>query len=171
MDMNPPVKVSRFEQLEAGDLFIFMNDRAPCYAIKSQKDPKNGDPEGLVILGPQFPYDAEECFLMPWRASMALSFGKDYSVILPTRPSAWKESGSMRAAVHLAAAEDQLFICANAGPSPSNFYQAYVEMKSGRIIPGRLHATALFTNEWEITVPGPDGRARSILKYPKVQTP
>jgi hypothetical protein len=146
MEINPTVKVARFEQLEPGDLFIFVNDRAPCYAIKSQKDPKTGDPEGLVILGPQFPYDAEESFLMPWRAASALCFGKNYTVLLPTQPSAWKESGSTRGAVHLAVSEEQLFICTNAGLSPQDFHQAYVEMKTGRIVPERLGVKALLGN-------------------------
>ena len=166
MEISPEVKVARFEQLEPGDLFIYMNDRAPCFALKTQKDTQSGDDEGLVILGPQFPYDAEESFLMPWRAATALSYGKDYTVVLPTKPSAWKTTGSTRAAVHLAIAEGEVFVCANGGLSPSDFYQAYVEMKTGRIIPKRLHATALFTNEWEIVIPGPDGRSRTLLKYP-----
>ncbi len=59
MEIYPPVRVARFEQLDPGDLFVYPHERGSCIALKTEK-PANGDRNYMVVLGPHFPYEAEE---------------------------------------------------------------------------------------------------------------
>jgi len=163
MEIFPSVTVGRFEQIQPGDLFVFLGERN-CYAIKTEK-PSNGDRSGLVVLGPAFPYPANESFLLPWQGANVVSHGKNFSVLLPTDPAAWFETGSTREPVCLAVHEGKVFVCANGGPSPGHFFQCYVELETGKIIEGRLPGAA-YTNQWEIVITHPKLPPRTLLKFP-----
>jgi hypothetical protein len=165
MKIVPPIRTERFEKLEPGELFLFMEHDYQFYALKTQQ-PSSGDRSQFVVLGPTFPERFTEAFLLPWAATTALSFGKEYSILLPTNAASWSSNGPNREPVCLAIAEDKPYVCVNGGPSPSNFFQCFVDMETGAIIERNLPGHPVFTNTWEIAISQDHQRPRSIVKYP-----
>jgi hypothetical protein len=163
MEVFPSARVCRFEQVQPGDLFVYLGQQN-SYAIKTEK-PINGDRSKVVMLGPKFPYEADEALILPWQAATVISYGRDFFVSLPTDPGAWFESGSTREPVCLALHEGKAFVCANGGPSPRHFFQCYVELGSGKVIEDRFSGAA-YTNRWEIIVPHSKLPFHTLLKFP-----
>ena len=165
MEIVPPVRVARFEQLEPGELFIYFDAKQTLYALKTQQ-PASGDRSAMVLLGPSFIQDIEESFLVPWQPATVLSFGRNFSVLPSLDPTSWSLAGSTRRPVFLAVADENVYICTNGGPSPQHYLPCFVEVKTGAIIEGRLPGSAAFTATWEIALLSTKHPPRSILKYP-----
>lgn len=165
MEIVPSVRVTRFEQLEPGELFIYMDGTHTFYALKTQP-PATGDKSTMVVLGPSFPEDLKEAFLLPWQPATVLSLGKNFSILPSLDPASWSLQGPGRAPVCLAVAEGSTFICANGGASPQRYFACFVEVETGAIVEGRLQGHAVFTGAWEIAVQSPNHPPRSILRYP-----
>lgn len=165
MDVIPPIKAARFEQLEPGDLFIYSSPRGSCFALKTEK-PANHDNCLMAMLGPSFPYEINEAFLLPWEATTVISFGKNYSLILPSDPQAWFVSGNTRNPVCLAVSGEEVYLCMNAGHSPQRYLGWFVELKSGRLIEGKLPGIMAYTGTWEMALLNAKLPPRTILKYP-----
>jgi hypothetical protein len=165
MEIVPPVRVARFEQLEPGELFIYIDGTQKFYALKTQQ-PSSGDRSTMVLLGPSFIQDIKESILVPWQPVTVLSFGKSFSVLPSLDLASWSLAGSTRQSVCLAVADADVYICTNGGSSPHQYFPCFVEVKTGAIIEGHLPGTAAFTATWEIAVLGTKHPPRSILKYP-----
>lgn len=165
MEIVPPVQTARFEQIEPGDLFIYLDGRETFYALKTQQ-PANGDGSAMVLLGPSFIQNIAESFLVPWRPVTVLSLGKSFSILPSLDPAAWSPTGPSRTPVCLAVADESVYICTNGGPSPQQYFPCFVEARTGAIVEGRIPSLAAFTNTWEIAVLDANHPPRSILKYP-----
>jgi hypothetical protein len=165
MEIVPPVQTARFEQLKAGDLFIYMDGRQTFYALKTQ-EPANGDRSAMVLLGPSFIGGTAESFIIPWQPVMVLSLGKSFSILLSLESASWSPTGPNRTPVCLAVAGEDTYICTNGGPSPQDYFPCFVNVKTGAIVERGLSGSAAFTNSWEIAVLGANHPPRSILKYP-----
>lgn len=165
--MIPPVRTTRFEQLESGDLFIYMDGRQTFYALKTQQ-PASGDRSTMVLLGPSFIQNVAESFLVPWQPVTVLSFGKGFSILPSLDPASWSSTGPSRTPVCLAVAGENIYICTNGGPSPQHYFPCFVDLNTGAILEQRLPSSAAFTNTWEIAVLDANHPPRSILKYPPV---
>jgi hypothetical protein len=165
MDVIPPVRATRFEQLDAGDLFLILDAGTPSYAIKTAR-PSNGDRSSMVLLGPTFVQDVKESFIAPWRSTTVLSFGKNFSILLSANPTAWSSSGPGREPVCLAIAENDTFVCTNGGMSPEHYLPCFVEVKTGVIVERRPSGSIAFTTTWEIALLSANGPPFSVLKYP-----
>lgn len=163
MEINPPARVTRFAKLEPGDLFIILDYSATYYAIKTQ--PVDGD-DFFVSLGPTFGESVEEPFLLAGRSATVVSFGKNYSVLLPLEASAWTEKVPERRSVCLALSSDGTYIRANRGPSPLQANMCYLDVKSGKLTQGLGSGGVAYTTTWEIAALGANHPPRSILKYP-----
>jgi hypothetical protein len=165
MEIVPSVKVARFEQLEPGELFIYLDGKQTFYALKTQQ-PASGDRSTMVLLGPSFIQDIKESFLVPWQPVTVLSFGKSFSILPSLDPTSWSTTGSTRQPVCLAVADESVYICTNGGSSPHHYFSCFVEVKTGAIVEGHLPGMAAFTTAWEIAVLGAKHPPCSILKYP-----
>jgi hypothetical protein len=95
MEIIPSAVVTRFEKLEPGDLFLYMQGEHKFYASKTQQPPA-GDRSTMVTLGPSLLLNSAESFLLPWQAVTVLSLGKNFSILLPTEVSAWSAMGPNR---------------------------------------------------------------------------
>jgi hypothetical protein len=168
MDVFPDVTISRFEQLEPGDLFIYLDDRAACFALKTEK-PANGDRNEMVLLGPEFPNDISEPTILPWKPATVVSLGKHYTIRLPTDPASWLLQGDRHKAVCLAVCGKDIYVCANGGTSQGHYFACYVELRTGKIVGASLNGITAFTNTWEILLGGSEKAQRSILKYPHAE--
>ncbi|MDB5430495.1 MAG: hypothetical protein JWP35_1611 [Caulobacter sp.] len=118
----------------------------------------------MVILGPNFPHGADEAFLLSWQPTTVVSFGRDFTVLLPTGPAAWNFDKPTRKPVSLAVSGDRTFVCVDGGQSPQHFFQCYVDLNTGEVVEGRALGIAAFTTSWEIVALDPRLGARSILK-------
>jgi hypothetical protein len=165
MDVIPPARVTRFEQLDAGDLFLYLQGREYFYALKTEK-PKNGDQSQMVVLGPTFFGEVAESFLVAWQPATVVSFGKSCSILLSNDPASWASAGSTRSPVCLAVSGDNAYICTNGGPSLHHYLPCFVDVQTGAIVERQLPELAAFTNTWEIAVLGANHPPREILKYP-----
>jgi hypothetical protein len=162
MEIVPAARTTRFEQLEAGERFIYMDGRQTFYA----QQPATGDRSTMVLVGPSFIQDVAESFLVPWQPVTVLSFGKSFSILPSLDPAAWSATGPSRTPVCLAIADENVYICTNGGHSPQHYFACFVDVKTGAIVEGRLPRSAAFTNSWEIAVLAANHLPRSILKYP-----
>jgi hypothetical protein len=165
MEIIPPARATRFELLEPGDLFVYMDGQQTFYALKTQQ-PASGDRSTMVLLGPSFVQDIAESFLVPWQAVTVLSLGKNFSIFLPTDAASWSPTGPSRKPVCLAIAEENTYICTNGGPSPQHYFPCFVDVRTGAIVERRPSGSAAFTTNWEIAVLGANHPPRTILKYP-----
>jgi hypothetical protein len=165
MEIIPPARVTRFEQLEPGELFLYLEGRQRFYALKTER-PKSGDQSQMVLLGPTFFGEIAESFLVAWQPATVVSFGKNCSILLSNGPESWVSTGSTRRPVCLAIAGEKTYICTNGGSSPHDYFPSYVDVKTGGIIEARLPDSAAFTNTWEIAVLGNNHPTRTILRYP-----
>jgi hypothetical protein len=165
MEIIPPVRATRFEQLEPGDLFIFMDRQHAFFALKTQQPP-TGDRSTMVLLGPTFIGDVAESFLVPWQPATVLSLGKAFSILPSLDTVSWSPTGPNRTPVCLAVVGEDVYICTNGGPSPQHYIPCFVDIKTGAIIERHLPGIPAFTNTWEIAVLHANHPPQSILKYP-----
>lgn len=165
MQIVPQAKTTRFEQLEPGELFVFLRIKVPCLALKTAKSP-NSDKNEAVLLGPTFPYDLKEAVILPWDTTTVVSYGQNWTVRLPIDPAAWFEDGDTRAPVCLALAGDEVFVCANGADNQFRFFQCFVNLRTGEILENQLPNIGAFTRTWEIVVNMGGPEPQSLINYP-----
>jgi hypothetical protein len=165
MQALPSVKIERYEQLKPGDLFSFRHHKTTSFALKCAKN-RDGDPEEMVILGPHFPYPQPVAAIVPWEAVTVVSYGSDFTVMLPTNPDSWVENGGTEKAVCLAVGKDGNFICADGGKVPGMHALCFVDVATGRILDKGRPSMALYTYDWAIGVPGPGSKLTELVRFP-----
>lgn len=164
MEIFPPVNVARFDKLAPGDLFICPHESGSFFALKTE-EPTKSDSDCAVVLGPHFPYGPKESALMNLQHKTVISFGDNYSILLPTEPDLWLFSGNMRKPVCVAVCEQNVYVCTNGSASPEHFFQCFVEFSTGKLVEGRLSGPVAYTNNWEIVIPHQRLLQRTLLKY------
>lgn len=165
MKTIPPTLAIRFEQLEPGDVFLFLEGQQNVYALKTAKT-ADRDQNEMVLLGPTFLQESAESYLLPWQPATVLSFGKACSILLPTDPAAWSTVGPSPIPVCLAVSGDKTYLCTNGAESPRRYFPCFVDTSTGEVIERRLPGTAVYTNTWELAILGANHPPRTILKYP-----
>jgi hypothetical protein len=169
LNIVPPITIARFEQLEPGELFSYtLRDRSG-FGVKTQ-EPPNGDKNCFVALGPEFPYEAEESFLMPWQRMTVVSFGCDYTLILASDAKTWFIDGDRRSRVCVAISDGKAYVCTNGGMSPQQFFPCFVELTTGAIVEHSLPGTTVYTYAWEMAFISPNMPPYTILKYGRERT-
>jgi hypothetical protein len=166
MMIAPKLVVTRYAQLEAGDLCIFPDGDASFVALKVQK------PDGdilVVPIGPRFPGGFEDPSLIDAPAATVLSFGKEYTLQLPTRPESWsfETPGPQTHCIVLTA--EGAFLRVNFGLQGQGFRPCYIAMATGTIVQHRMEYIAPpglkgFVLEWELLTN--EAEPRRILAYP-----
>lgn len=164
MQVSPTVSVARFEQLQPADLFVLLGHSGPCYALKTAQ-PANGDRSEMVLLGPTFPHAIEESVVVPWDAATVVSYGQNYTLLLPTEPSAWFEEGNTRTPACLTISGSDVFICTNGAGRIGHFFQCFVNLRTGEIVENRLPGVCAFTRSWGIVAEGAGREPCSMLRY------
>jgi hypothetical protein len=164
MQIFPPVRVTEFDHLEPGELFIYAYDDGACFGLKTEKS-ASSDRNSIVVLGPHFPDAPNESFILNWQPGTVVSYGRNYSILLPCDPASWFLRGSLRNPVCIAVQEQSVFVCTNGGIYPQRFLQCFVEFSTGKVIERILSNHTAYTNNWEIVIPNADFSARSLLKY------
>jgi hypothetical protein len=165
MDLVPAVRAIPFEALQPGELFICADKHQTFYALRTDQPITEGS-NTLVPLGPIFPQEATESFLVPWRPTSVLSISQRV-LILPSLDSTdWSLKGPSRTPVCLAVADEEPYICANGGPSPQHYLPCFVSLRTGTIIERRLPGPVAFTSHWEIAALSDGYPPRTVVKFP-----
>jgi len=165
MKIIPAARAIRFEQLEPGDLFLFVEHGT--FALKA-KQKNAGARNEMAVLGPNF-LDGGGPFLLGWQATTVLSFGKYLSILLPSDPSAWSGVPGNPSQVSLAVGEQKKFIRVNGGSSPNHYVPCLVDIETGEILERQSPGHIIYTNVWEIAAVSSSHPPRTILKYPLPQ--
>ncbi len=163
MNIVPALRVTRFEQLAPGELFILFSGSERFYALKTKAPNEHSEPQ-MVVLGPRFIAGDNESFLLAWQASTVLSYGKDFSVVPSSHPDHWFDEGSRRTPVCLAISEERAYICTNGAHSPAMFTPRYVEMATGTV-EHRL-SNPVFTTHWRIEIVSSGREPLVLLHFP-----
>jgi len=168
----PSLRVTRFAQLEPGDLFI-LRRREERYVGLTVHDATEEGQKLLLPIGPTLPNFMTYPTLISDPGATVISFGKDYTARLPIGPGAWEDDEPPAAVTAIAVAEDGVFLRCNFSNHPHHFQACYVDLKDGEIcatgrgrgaVYARPNGIRAFATHWDfITIEEP---ARSILTYP-----
>lgn len=164
----PPMRAARFEQLEAGELFIYLEYGKRSYALKTLPHAAVGQ-AGLVLLGPSFIDNLTESFLVSWQPATVLSLGRNFAVLPGLDPASWSTTGPSRVPVCLAVAGSDMYVCTNGASSPRHYQPFYVDIRSGAVLTSPLPSMTAYTNSWEIITVCESHPPRSVLRYPLLQ--
>lgn len=133
MKVQPVLKVDRFAQLAPGDLFIFNHNNGSCMALKVA-DPANDGDKLILPLGPTFPAGISGPTLMSPQDMTVVSFGKDYTLKLPTEATGWVVSEPAPNLHCFVVNERGVYARANFAPPGKSFRWCFVEIGSGSIL-------------------------------------
>jgi hypothetical protein len=170
MKVAPDLKVTRYAQLKAGELFLYSHENGFSVAIAAVNPLELGDLY-IVTLGPKFPAAmAGPTIHAPKGGSSLLSYGIDYVLRLPAGSQAWSSEPPADGLPCVAVAQEDIYIRANAAPPGRGFHPCYVSAKQGRIL-GSSNVMQyfplrdpIFALEWEILTT--EEKPRTILSCP-----
>lgn len=170
MLIDPKVTVTRFAQLQPGDLFIYPSANDGFVALKVKA------PDGdmmFVPMGPRFPDGLAYPRLLDEPRGIVISFGKGYTLHLPTRPESWRSEEPSPETHCIVVADDGLHVRANFIPPSEGYKPCYIALQTGTIVTavsGRMQPYVAprghmsFALEWELVTQEPE--PRRILAYP-----
>jgi len=172
MEVVTKPKVTRFAQLQPGDLFIFQHPAGTSVAVKATDPVSDGDPLAVVV-GPSFPVGPARPMLYNPSQTTVVSFGKDYTIRLPSSADGWRTNEPPAEADFIVVTDaGGVFLRANFR-APAAFSPCYVDMSSGEILcnkagrqyiePREIKAFAL---AWELLTN--EQKPRPIFSYPIV---
>jgi hypothetical protein len=154
--VEPWLRSCRFNQLTAGDLFIYMHDNGSCIGLKVV-DPTDNDEPLLLPFGPTFPNGLDGPYLLPRQNANVISFGKEYVLKLPVHAEGWsqleptkKHSAFLQLAKHISFEQIVLI-------DPVTFRACYVDLMTGRI--------QVKENGWHREVMRPPGAMGVALEW------
>jgi len=142
-----------------------LSERGNCVALKTQQVP-NGDGNLIALLGPTFPSSNQAPILVEWQATTTVSFGQNYSVLLPTDPSAWSMNAPPNNILCLVQSYDKLYLRIDGSTQPGRYFPCFIELATGALIERHLPGILAYALEWEFVATPVEGTGRSILKYP-----
>ncbi len=172
MRIVPALKVTRFAQLEPGELFIFHHTEGSCVAIVAA-DPIENDEKIPVALGPSLPRSINYPSLIPGIPGAVICFGKDYLIRLPVHANGWLNAPPGPEKHCILVTEQGTYIRANFNLQQNPYRECYIDIATGMIFsegsgPFQRYATPrgshAFATEWEITTS--ESEPRVILAYP-----
>jgi hypothetical protein len=164
MLIDPTLAVMRFAQLRPGDLFIYPYKNDGFVALKVEA------PDGdnlFVPMGPRFPDGLAYPRLLDEPRSTIISFGKGYTLQLPTRPECWRSEEPSPDTHCIVVGEDEVYVRASFVPPPEGYKACYIALKTGTIVTaGSGHmqpytaprGPVSFALEWELVTQEPEPR-------------
>ncbi len=148
MDIQPKLIAARFEQLEAGSLFIFPFQSGPGFALKVTP-PTSGSRAMILPMGPLFPPGEHQPCLLNWRAETTVSFGKDFVFQLSTDPTAWSSNEPPLNVFCCGLFEGEVYLRANADPMVG-YRKCWVRLDNGMLSWNEPPGIAAYSTRWEV---------------------
>ena len=170
MTISKNPAVTRFAQLNAGDLFIFDHNGGSAVAL-TVRDPTVGGDLLALIIGPSFPDGGTVPTLRILDATTVISFGRNYTIRLPVHPDGWR-TAAPSPELHAIAVSDsaELHFRAAFGTSKDS-KPCYIDLQRAQItvdhsainyVPPKGYSA--YAVAWEILTK--EEAPRSILSYP-----
>lgn len=162
--------VTRFAQLQQGDLFIVPDEDGGFVALKA------ADPDGdmlMVPIGPRFPDGLPYPCLIGEPATTVISLGKQCALRLPTRPEGWRLVPPQPETHCIAVTEEGAFVRASFVSPEHGYKPCYIALDTGTTVTsgsGRMQpyiaprGRMAFAVEWELVTQ--EAKPRRILSYP-----
>jgi hypothetical protein len=151
---NP--NVTRFGQLQPGELFFFAHQTGLCVAL-AVSDPANDGDKLAVPLGPIFPAAISCPTLMELSGTTVISFAKNYLFRLPASADGWLVAEPPPERTCFLVTDDGIYLRANFAPRGSDFRPCYIDITSGVICADqsrrqytRPRGIPAFAVRWEI---------------------
>ena len=172
MQPAPALRVTRFAQLDCGDLFLWRHKEGGCVAIVAA-DPTQNDHKLILPLGPDFPRDVTGPFFLYPDGITVVSFGKQYVLNLPVQPRGWLDTPPPQGTHCILVTEAGVYIRVNRSPNPREFHVCYVDLATGLICTRGSGASQEFATpsgvpafaiQWELVTR--EDKPRVILAYP-----
>ena len=170
MKFAPDLKVTRYAQLKAGELFLYSHENGLSVAIAVANPLEQGDLY-IVSLGPKFPGATTGPTVHSLNGSFSLlSYGSDYVLRLPALPQAWSWEPPAAGLPCLGVDQEDIYIRANAAPPGRGFQPCYISPQAGSDTGSSSGMQYLelrnpiFALEWEILTS--EEKPRTILSFP-----
>lgn len=167
MELFPDASATRFEQLEPGTLFLNLH-RHRFFALKTGAFRSGTQATTMVCLGPGFPDGVQGPSILECHAPAVLSFGRGFSVFLPTDPAAWDtelQLGAGGPSGQVAMVGESAYVFATMGQWGQRTTYYFVDLRTGEPLQG-LPGRPLYTSRWEIAIVKPHHPPRVLLSYP-----
>ncbi len=159
MDLLPNLRSTQLAALEPGELFHFFELGSPTYAIKTQRGSEQLH-ESMVILGPFFGPD-DKPFLLPYDDAHVVSYGKEFLVL----PQMWGAVEDAKQPTCLALRDNEVFVCANGGPTKERYMPVFVSMEKGTVSYRHLEGAVAFTRTWRLAVARAGMKPLTLLEF------
>jgi hypothetical protein len=155
MKVFPNIQVRASSDLKPGDLFMAVDHSfGSFFAIRTVEG-------SSLILGPKFNNFFSEPRLIDLNLDVQLSYGNDYTIILPERVSAWRRHRP--SSVSLVLAKTGTYICFNSNRGLG--LPCFIDLANGEII-HNLREAVVFTDSWQFCVSDSAGILRKIVEFP-----
>jgi hypothetical protein len=168
MIITPKLKIDRFAQLQAGDLFIFVHKNGPCVALKVE-DPANGGDTFIVPLGHLFPSHIAGPTLLHPEGVTVIAFEKNYVLRLPAHPAGWLTDEPPAETHCFVVTDSGVYLRVNWSLPGHSSRACYVDTSTGQIFSNgheylRPRGTPAYAVEWALLTD--EKEPRVILSYP-----
>ena len=155
MKIEPIVKMSRFAELRAGDLFISFEYGAACLAMKGVYPEMDSDAI-ILLLGPQLPTEmGKGPRVIGERRSSVVALGNDFVLHLPVCPEGWTNQPPPSDVACVIMLDDKAYIRANSGTRPGEVQMCWVEASTGVLRYGLPRGDAAYAVDWKIVIESP----------------
>jgi len=164
MKMTPTPTVTRFEQLNPGDLFFVEIQERSCVALKAVDDERDGDTL-MVVLGPYSSFNEEVIpgILLSWKAATVVSFSNEFTVSLPTEPEDWTTTAPADGVLPLVISDGDIYVRA-----VSDVYgrrlKCFVKISNGRVIYQPRTSISAYALKWGLAIVDERGELHPILR-------
>ncbi len=174
MQTIPELRVSRFAQLDSGDLFLWRHAERASVGIVATNPIENGQ-KLILSLGPDFPQNVIGPLLLDPNGTTVVSFGKEYVLRLPVQPRGSLDTLPASDIRCILVTETGVHIRVNGGLRPGQFHPCYVDLSTGLIVTRGSGASQEFATpsgipafavQWEIVTT--EKKPRVILAYSSV---
>jgi len=135
MEVSPKLVVTRFAQLDAGDLFMYRLRGDACVGMVVEDPTANGERLQLP-LGPTFPQGITGPTVLIAEAVTVVSFGKDFHLRLPVHPGGWVDAEPPSDRHCVVVGSTGIYLRANRSPiqfGGDKFRPCYIDMATGLI--------------------------------------
>jgi hypothetical protein len=154
MEFMTKPTVTRFDELEPGEIFIFSHEAGLCAAL-AVFDPTNGSAKWILPLGPPFPNRMTCPTLKAGSGELVISFRKDYILRLPSSAQGWLTQEPSHETTCFMVTQQGVYLRANFDPFRTTFRPCYIDIESAKICADqngytRPNGICAFAVQWDI---------------------